>query len=108
MIRRPLLVQEKVDFYVWQYKIREVINEYHKICNFNDEYEELTLFSRKNNMYYTYNWRYLGVDNNVIRLYHISSANGLTHIELPKYYYFSNGIRRLRLSNYDVNCGFNR
>ena len=93
MIRRPLLVQEKVDFYVWRSRIRKVVDQYcskiyDSIPNFGCLYVE-----QMNGVAERYNWRHLTTYNNVIRNLSIWTKTG--YIDLPKYYFFSNGIQRI-------------
>lgn len=102
---RPLLVQEKVDFYVWRSRIRVVISQYHQSLT-NPELGYIMIWIK------AYNWRILNNDNNVIGTYYIRTKTG-SYDTLSKYYFFSNGIRRSYLEDmdrayYDLMIGYNR
>ena len=96
MIRRPILVQEKVDFYVWRCRIRMAIKEYHSMCNYDVANEELIVLSKRNGWYHPFNWRNMDIaGSNVMWKQRINSIRRHIRIELPKYYYYSSGSRQL-------------
>lgn len=111
MIQIPLLVHEKVNFYVWWSKFKEVNEMYrHRMRLINDGTISIgrTVRTTGKILYKYYNYRDLNNDeNNVIGYYPITNL-----VNLSKYYYFSNGMRRFREVDYSYHFGktygFNR
>lgn len=101
---RPLLVQEKVDFYVWQSRIREVIRDYYSIFSTTSPNIKRDFIVRwlDGKMY---NWRHLINVYNQVGNFLIGI--GTKNIELSKYYFYSNGFRREKFPS-NLQSGFYR